>query len=335
MTTISIDAMGGDQGLSVTIAATINALNADLQFACILVGDEQQINAALDAAAISQGLRGRIQIQHASQIVGMDEAPAMALRKKKDSSMRLCIENVKQQKADAGVSAGNTGALMATARFVLKTIEGIDRPAICSALPRLNGVSHILDLGANVDSSAASLLQFGLMGAAVAQSLHDSVAKPSVALLNIGSEDLKGNDLIKEAAELFKASELNYVGYVEGDGIFLGDIDVIVCDGFVGNVALKTSEGLAQMVNQTLREEFSRNAVTKLSAVFAKPVLRAFKNRIDHRRYNGASFVGLNGIVIKSHGGADVLGFESAIKVALKEARAGIIESIKLRLAKI
>ncbi|MFT5259210.1 MAG: glycerol-3-phosphate acyltransferase PlsX [Saprospiraceae bacterium] len=332
MTTISVDVMGGDQGLPVTVPAVINALNSDLQFDCILVGDEQQINASLDDATTSQSVRDRIQIQHATQVVEMDEAPAMALRKKKDSSMRLCIEKVKSQEADACVSAGNTGALMATARFVLKTIEGIDRPAICSAMPRLKGVSHILDLGANVDSSAESLLQFGLMGAAVVKSLHHSVEQPSVALLNIGSEDVKGNELIKQAAELFKASHLNYVGYVEGDDIFMGNTDVIVCDGFVGNVALKTSEGLAQMVNQALREEFSRTLSTKLSALFAKPVLQALKNRIDHRRYNGASFVGLNGIVIKSHGGTDVLGFESAIKVAIKESRAGIIENIKKRL---
>ncbi len=332
MTTISVDAMGGDQGLSVTVPATLNALQSDTNFSCILVGDEQQIGLALEVANASEGVRNRVTVQHTSEVVAMDEAPARALRRKKDSSMRVSIELLKRNEADACVSAGNTGALMATARFVLKTIDGIDRPAICSAMPRLNGVTHILDLGANVDSSAASLMQFGLMGAAVVKSLDSTVEKPSVALLNIGSEDVKGNDLIKEAAELFKQSNLNYVGYVEGDDIFLGDIDVIVCDGFVGNVALKTSEGLAQMVSMALREEFSRNVGTKLSGLFAKPVLQALKNRIDHRRYNGASFVGLNGVVIKSHGGTDELGFESAIKVALKEARADIIERIKTRL---
>ncbi len=330
--TIAIDAMGGDAGLSVTLPAALNALQGDAQLQCILVGDEAKLQAALTQNEVSDDVRERLVFQHASEVVNMDDAPGMALRKKKDSSMRVAIEMVKQNRAEACVSAGNTGALMATARFVLKTIDGIDRPAICSALPRLNGVSHILDLGANIDSSAPSLLQFGLMGAAVAKSWHGTDAKPSVGLLNVGSEDMKGSELIKEASALFKESDLNYIGYVEGDDIFLGDTDVIVCDGFVGNVALKTSEGLAQMVASVLKEEFSRSVSTKLSALVAKPVLQALRNRIDHRRYNGASFVGLNGIVIKSHGGADMLAFESAIKVALKESRAGIIENIKTRL---
>lgn len=329
MTIIAVDAMGGDSGLVVTIPAVISALQSDMDLQCALVGDESKMATSIEEANPPDQVLSRLSLQNASQVVAMDEALAMALRKKKDSSMRVSIEMVKSKQADACVSAGNTGALMATARFVLKTIKGVDRPAICSAMPRLNGVSHILDLGANVDSSAEALLQFGLMGAAVVKSLDSTVIKSSVALLNIGNEDVKGNELTKEAAELFKQSDLNYVGYVEGDDIFLGDVDVIVCDGFVGNVALKTSEGLAQMVSSILQEEFSRSSGRKLSGLMAKPVLNALKNRIDHRRYNGASFVGLNGVVIKSHGGTDAYGFEHAIKVAVQEVRSGIIENIK------
>ncbi len=332
MTIIAVDAMGGDAGLAVTVPAVVSALQSDVELQCVLVGDESNMAEAIADLNPPSSVRSRLTLRNATQVVAMDEAPAMALRKKKDSSMRVSIDMVKSEQVEACVSAGNTGALMATGRFVLKTIEGIDRPAICSVMPRLNGVSHILDLGANVDSSAAVLLQFGLMGAAVVKSLDSSVTRPSVALLNIGSEDVKGNDLIKEASELFKQSDLNYVGFVEGDDIFLGDVDVIVCDGFVGNVALKTSEGLAQMVSSILREEFSLTPSRKLSGLMAKPVLNALKDRIDHRRYNGASFVGLNGIVVKSHGGTDAYGFEHAIKVAVKEARAGIIENIKTRL---
>lgn len=245
--------------------------------------------------------------------------------------MRVAINLVKEGEADACVSAGNTGALMATARFVLRMIEGIDRPAICTALPRLDGVTHLLDLGANVDTPPDGLLQFGMMGAAVASIVHN-IERPTVGLLNVGAEDVKGNEQVKRTTALFKQSDLNYIGFVEGDDIYLGDTDVIVCDGFVGNVALKSSEGVAKMISAILREEFSRSVLTKASALAAKPVLNSVKKRTDPSRYNGASLTGLNGIVVKSHGGATASGFAAAIMIAIKEVQAGMIERIKSHL---
>ena len=324
--------MGGDVGLETTIPAVVIALKKQAELHCTLVGDETQIKATLENHQLSGSAQKRLHIQHASQIVEMDEAPALALRKKKDSSMRVAINLVKEGKADACVSAGNTGALMATARFVLKMIHGIDRPAICSALPRLNGVTHMLDLGANVDTPPKGLLQFGLMGVAVA-SIVDNIENPTVGLLNVGAEDVKGNDQVKKTSSLFQESKLNYIGFVEGDDIFLGDVDVIVCDGFVGNVALKSSEGVAKLMAAILRQEFSKSFTTKCSALVAKPVINAFKNRMDPGRFNGASLVGVNGIVIKSHGGADAAGFSCAIMVAIKEAQAGMINNIQSHLA--
>ncbi len=325
---IAIDAMGGDVGLDTALPAAIEVIQETLDIRCTLVGDAPRIQAMLDSCSLNDEARSRIFVKPASQVVEMDESPALALRKKKDSSMRLAINMVKDGEADACVSAGNTGALMATARFVLRMIDGIDRPAICSALPRIDGVTHVLDLGANVDTPPQGLLQFGLMGAAVA-SIVEGIDRPSVGLLNVGAEDVKGNDQVKNTTLLFKQSKLNYIGFVEGDDIFLGSTDVIVCDGFVGNVALKSTEGVAKLITAVLKQEFTRSAGSRLAAILATPVLKAFKTRMDPGRFNGASLVGLNGIVVKSHGGADAAGFASAIKVAVKEVQAGMIDNIK------
>ena len=257
----------------------------------------------------------------------MDESPQSALKNKKDSSMRVAINLVKSGEANACVSAGNTGALMATARFVLKTLPGIDRPAIAGVLPTQKGTIYMLDLGANADCTPEHLLQFAIMGAMLVSCVEHK-ERPSVGLLNIGSEDIKGNEVVKQAGELLRASHLNFYGNIEGNDIYKGTTDVVVCDGFVGNVALKTSEGLAQMVNRFLVQEFKRSWLTKLSALIAMPVLKAFKRRLDHRRYNGATFLGLRGIVVKSHGGADSLAFQYAIQAAAEESRNGILKRI-------
>lgn len=328
---IAVDAMGGDVGLDAALPAVIEVIQETPGIRCTLVGDDSRIQAMLESSALNAEAKARIFVKPATQVVEMDESPALALRKKKDSSMRVAINMVKEGEADACVSAGNTGALMATARFVLRMIEGIDRPAICSALPRIDGVTHILDLGANVDTPPQGLLQFGLMGTAVA-SIVEGIDHPTVGLLNVGAEDLKGNDQVKKTTSLFKDSRLNYIGFVEGDDIFLGTTDVIVCDGFVGNVALKSSEGVAKLFAAVMKQEFTRSAGTRLAAILATPVLKAFKTRMDPGRFNGASLVGLNGIVVKSHGGADAAGFASAIRVAVKEVQAGMIDNIKAHL---
>ena len=315
--TIALDAMGGDHGPAVIIPAALNALKKNSDLKLILVGDQAQLMAALQQQGGDVG--GRLTIQHASQQVAMDESPALALRSKKDSSMRVAINLVKEGAASACVSAGNTGALMATARFVLKTLPGVDRPAIISTLPAIKGHTHMLDLGANVDSTAEHLFQFAVMGA-VLTSAVENIERPTVGLLNIGSEEMKGNERVKEAAQLLSDSpNINYVGFVEGDDIFKGTVDVVVCDGFVGNVALKTCEGVAKMLSGSLKEEFLRTPLTKLAALCAKPVLNAFRAKYDPRNYNGASFVGLTGIVVKSHGGADEHSFETAIREAITE----------------
>jgi glycerol-3-phosphate acyltransferase PlsX len=261
----------------------------------------------------------------------MDESPAVALRTKKDSSMRVAINLVKQGEASACVSAGNTGALMATARFVLKTLAGIERPAIISALPTMKGHTYVLDLGANVDSSAAHLVQFAVMGSVLAETI-ENIEQPSVALLNIGSEEIKGNERVKEAARLLSETDLNYQGFVEGDGLYAGEADVVVCDGFVGNVALKSSEGVVHMIRHYLRQSFKRNIFTKIAGLIASPVLKHFRNELDPRAYNGANFIGLQGIVIKSHGGADQFAFENAINIAVIEARNNVTEKISKRI---
>ena len=311
--------MGGDFGVSIVIPAALDALAKYKHLSLILVGDETAINKELGDKAAK--FSSRIQIQHATQVVGSSEAPSLALRGKKDSSMRVAINLVKEGKAQASVSAGNTGALMATARFVLKTLPGIDRPAICSTLPNANnptGFTHVLDLGANVDSSAESLLEFAFMGDALAGAVFN-IDSPSIGLLNIGEEEIKGNERVKEASRLLADSNLNYIGFVEGDSIFLGTVDVVVCDGFIGNVMLKTAEGAAKMFTSFLKEEYKANMFSKFSALLSLPALKRFKKRVDPREYNGASFLGLKGVVVKSHGGADAYSFCNAIHVAILE----------------
>jgi len=325
-TTVAIDAMGGDHGPSVTIPAAINALQRNPDLCLMLVGRSRDIEDQLGAGASRFG--DRLQVRQASEVVGMDEPPGLALRNKKNSSMRLAINAVRDGEAQACVSAGNTGALMAGARFVLKTLPGIDRPAICGRIPSLRGHVHMLDLGANVDSPAYLLLQFAVMGSILVKYLENKPA-PSVGLLNIGVEDIKGNEVVKEASKLMRASNINFQGYVEGDAIYTGDVDVIVCDGFDGNVSLKTSEGLAQFITRMMREEFNSNMLTKLAGLAAIPVINRFRRRIDHRRYNGAAFLGLSGIVIKSHGGADVLAFDQAITEAVTQVRNQVPENIR------
>ena len=326
MITLSIDAMGGDRGLSATIPAALEIVARHSRVRLILVGDARRIERRLEAAGA--GGHARLEVAGASEIVEMDDSPAFALRKKKDSSMRVAINLVQDGRADACVSSGNTGALLATARFVLKTIPGIDRPAICASLPRMDGQTYVLDLGANVDSPPEILLQFGLMGSLLVNCLEGE-ANPTVGLLNIGVEDIKGNDTIKAAAKLFKHSALNYVGYIEADDIYAGDTDLVVCDGFVGNVALKATEGAAQMIMGAIREEFGRSVATRASGLLAKPVLGAIRQRLDHRRYNGASLLGLKGSVVKSHGSADAMAFRCAVEVGIKEVSKGLVRKIE------
>jgi glycerol-3-phosphate acyltransferase PlsX len=329
LTPIALDAMGGDHGPRVIIPAAKQALSEHPHLKLILVGDQALLMAELARHGLEPG--ERLTIQHASQVVGMDEPPSQALRGKKDSSMRVAINLVKEGVAKACVSAGNTGALMATARFVLKTLPGIDRPAIITALPTIRGHSYVLDLGANVDSSADNLYEFALMGSVLCSAV-ENMERPTVGLLNIGEEEIKGNEQVKEAARMLAASKLNYVGFVEGDDIYKGTADVVVCDGFVGNVALKTSEGVAKMISHYMKAEFKRNLLTRLAGLIALPVLKAFRSRIDPRAYNGASLVGLRGIVIKSHGGADAFAFSQAIKEAVIETRKNVPERISEQL---
>lgn len=330
--TIAIDCMGGDHGPSVTVPAALAFLRQHRNARVVLVGQEALVRPLL--TSLSPDLSSRCALRHASQVVAMDEAPALALRNKKDSSMRVAINLVKEGEAQACVSAGNTGALMAISRFVLKMLPGIDRPAICTVLPTMTGHVHMLDLGANVDCEAEHLRQFGIMGAMLAAAV-DHKASPTVGLLNIGEEDIKGNEVVKQAALLLRDSGLNFVGNVEGDGIYKGHADVVVCDGFVGNVALKTSEGLAQMMATSLKQEFSRNWLTKLAALVAMPVLKNFKRRMDHRIYNGASFLGLKGISVKSHGSADAFAFEQAINRAYEAASNDVLERISAKLTEL
>ncbi|MDX8129279.1 phosphate acyltransferase PlsX [Methylomonas sp. BW4-1] len=332
--TLSIDAMGGDFGPQVTVPASLACLRKSPDLNLIMVGDEAVLGNLLSQALVE--FKGRISIQHASQVVEMDEAPQKALKNKKDSSMRVAINLVQEGKADACVSAGNTGALMATARFVLKMIPGIERPAIISTLPSTFGHTHMLDLGANVDSSAEQLYQFAVMGEEVVKAV-EKIERPRIGLLNIGEEDMKGNEQVKAAAKLLESSGLNYIGYVEGNSINAGSVkvDLIVSDGFVGNIALKSIEGAAKMIGSKLKDSFSQNWLTKLAGLIAYPVLKRFKDSIDPRLYNGASFIGLRGLVIKSHGGADALAFETAIHLAEVEVAQGLIRKIseKLELA--
>ena len=331
MTVIAVDAMGGDHGPSVTVPASLDFLASDGESTLLLVGLKEPLEREL--ARADSALRSRLEIVHASEVVGMDEDVRTAIRTKKDSSMRVAIDLVKEGKADAAVSAGNTGALMAISRFVLKTLPGIDRPAIATVIPTMRATrTYVLDLGANVDCTAEHLLQFGIMGAMLVAAVEHK-EKPLVGLLNIGAEDIKGNETVKRAAELLRASGLNFAGNVEGDDIFKGTCDVVVCDGFVGNAVLKAVEGVLQMMSRGLREEFSRTLLSKLSALAALPVLNAFRKRMDHRRYNGASLLGLRGIVIKSHGSADRYAFGQALERAVEEVRDGVPQRIERRMA--
>ena len=323
---IALDAMGGDHGPQVTVPAAKLALEEIEDLELVLVGNENQ----LAAEVRKQGLDGdsRIRIHHASEVVGMEDLPVVALKKKKDSSMRVAINLVKEGTVQACVSAGNTGALMATSKFVLKTIHGISRPAICTILPGIKGHTHMLDLGANLECTPQNLAEFALMGSILAQSV-EGISNPTVGLLNIGSEEVKGSDSIKEASQLIAQSGLNYYGFVEGDDIYKGTVNVIVTDGFVGNVSLKTGEGLAALVAHVLQDEFKRNWFTRLAAVVTLPVLASLKRKLDPRRYNGASLLGLSGIVVKSHGSADTSAFLNAIKIAGIE----IENNVPLRIA--
>ena len=322
---IAIDAMGGDFGPEVTVAAARRALQSYPDIELVLVGKVDQVEQQIRLLGLEQ--ESRLQVQQASEIVGMDELPAVALKKKKDSSMRVAINLVKEGVVDACVSAGNTGALMATSKFVLKTIPGISRPAICTSLPTISGHTHMLDLGANIDCTPEHLLQFEVMGSVLAQSVDDN-PRPSIGLLNIGSEAIKGNEVVKQASQLIEATELNYAGFIEGDDIYPGKVDVVVADGFVGNVSLKTAEGLALLVNTVLKQAFKKNLLTRIAALISLPVLNAVRHTLDPRQYNGASLLGLNGIVIKSHGGADVDSFFNAIKIASIEIDKSVPEQI-------
>jgi phosphate acyltransferase len=326
--TIALDAMSGDTGVAIVIPAAIAAINDDPSLRLVLVGDEPTIRHALN-----DKLPERISVVHTTEVVGMAESPSAALRFKKNSSMRVAINLVKDGKADACVSAGNTGALMATARFVLKTIPGIDRPAIVSSLPTTAAPTRLLDLGANVEASPEHLLQFAIMGSALVSGIT-AKQQPSVALLNIGSEEIKGNDTVKQAALKLAACEsINFVGYIEGNDIFAGIADVVVCDGFVGNVALKSIEGVASLLTHALNESFCASWYGRFVALLAYPIIRKLGKRLDPSRYNGASLLGLNGIVVKSHGASDVLGFRHAILEACQEVEHRVPTLIKSKMA--
>ena len=328
MTTLAVDCMGGDHGPRVILAACRQFLEHHANASLLLVGAPQ---------ALAGFVHARAQIVPATEVVAMDDAVEVALRKKKDSSMRVALQLVKDGRAQAAVSAGNTGALMALARYLLKTVEGIDRPAIAYPMPNAKGgATTVLDLGANVDCTEHHLLQFAVMGSALVSALSNE-ENPSVGLLNIGEEVIKGSEVIKKAGELLRSAanlgDLNFYGNVEGNDIFKGTTDIVVCDGFVGNVALKTSEGLASMIGGFLKEEFARNPFTKLAAIVAYPVLSAFKNRVDYRRHNGAALLGLRGLVFKSHGSADEFAFEQALGRAYDAARNQLLDRVKARIA--
>ena len=329
MITIAVDCMGGDHGPKVTLPSCTQFLDTHPDAHLVLVGLPE---------ALAGFSHPRASIVTASEVVTMDDPLEIALRRKKDSSMRVAVQQVKDGVAQAAVSAGNTGALMAISRYVLKTLDGIERPAIAGQIPNATGgATTVLDLGANVDCSAEHLLQFAVMGSALVSVLNDDDA-PSVGLLNIGEEAIKGNEVIKKAGELLRAAgktgDLNFFGNVEGNDIFKGVVDIVVCDGFVGNVALKTSEGLASMISSFLKAEFSKNIFTKLAAVAAYSVLSALKRRVDHRRYNGAALLGLRGLVFKSHGSADQLAFVNALNRAYDAARNNLLDRVQVRIAK-
>jgi glycerol-3-phosphate acyltransferase PlsX len=324
--TLAVDAMGGDHGLVVTLPASIELLAELPDLKIRFIGNAELINKAL--AKVSSEIMDRITVVHASEVVEMDDPIEVALRRKKDSSMRITIEQVKEGLAEGAVSAGNTGALMAISRYVLKTLDGIDRPAIAAAMPNQHGRgTTVLDLGANSDCQAMHLLQFAQMADVMARSV-EGVPNPTIGLLNIGEEVIKGNEVVKEAGELLRQSNLNFYGNVEGNDIFKGTTDIVVCDGFVGNVALKTAEGLAHMISGSIKEEFGRNWLSKLMALFAMPVLLRFKKRVDHRNYNGAVLLGLRGLVLKSHGSADKKAFKNALSRAYEGAKNNMVGKV-------
>ena len=324
-TVIAVDAMGGDHGPSVTVPASLDFLAANPEAALLLVGLKEPLEAEL-ARAHAAG-HTRITVVPVTEVVGSDEDVRTAIRTKKNSSMRVAIDLVKEGRAQACVSAGNTGALMGTAKFVLKTLPGIDRPAICAVLPTRKGQVYALDLGANADCTPEHLVQFAIMGATLVRAVEGK-ERPTVGLLNIGSEEIKGNEVVKKAGEMLRQCPVNFHGNVEGDDIYKGTTDVVVCDGFVGNVALKTSEGLAKMLGDFLKEEYTRSPLTRLAALVSMPVIKRFRRRVDHRRYNGAALLGLRGIVVKSHGSADRLAFATALARANSEVSHGLVERI-------
>ncbi|AFZ83769.1 glycerol-3-phosphate acyltransferase PlsX [Candidatus Kinetoplastibacterium blastocrithidii TCC012E] len=322
---IAIDCMGGDFGLDVTVPASVNFANDYGDVDLLLVGVEPLIKSALN---LIDGVPfNRVHIVHSDEVVTMSDTIDVALRKKKKSSMYIAVQEVKKCNADACISAGNTGAWMAISRYILKTLDGIDRPAIAAFLPIQNGgVTAMLDLGANVDCSANNLLQFSIMGTALLQAV-EYIKDPSIGLLNVGSEVIKGNEIVKEASNLLLSSPLNFYGNIEGNDIFKGIVNVVVCDGFVGNIVLKSVEGIAKMFSGVVREEFQRNWFSLLTSFIANSTLKRLKNRLDNRRYNGASLLGLRGIVFKSHGSADVKSFY----FALKRSREAIINNLLAR----
>ena len=330
-TVIAVDAMGGDHGPRVTVPASLDFLAAHPQASLLLVGLQDAVEREL---ARLRAPRERLTVVHAPEVVAMDENVRSAIRTKKRSSMRVAIDLVKEGRAQACVSAGNTGALMGTAKFVLKTLPGIDRPAICAVLPTRTGQVYALDLGANADCTAEHLLQFAIMGATLVR-VMEGKERPTVGLLNIGAEEIKGNEVVKRAAELLRAAPIDFHGNVEGDDIYKGTTDVVVCDGFVGNVLLKTSEGLAKMLGDFLKEEFTRGFASRAAALVAWPVIQRFRRRVDHRRYNGAALLGLRGIVVKSHGSADRLAFATALARAHSEASHGLLERIGEEVARL
>ncbi|MBL8522414.1 MAG: phosphate acyltransferase PlsX [Betaproteobacteria bacterium] len=334
--TIAIDAMGGDHGPSATIPAALQFLGRSSDCRVLLVGKPDVIEAELSRAPGSTIVRdsARLKVVEAAEVVGMDEDIRSAIRNKKNSSMRVAIDLVKSGEADACVSAGNTGALMGTAKFVLKTLPGIDRPAICAALPTRDGVVYTLDLGANAECTPEHLLQFAIMGAMLCTAVEGKQS-PTVGLLNIGSEDIKGNESVKAAGELLKASHLNFFGNVEGTDIYKGTTDVVVCDGFVGNVMLKTSEGMAKMMADFLKAEYQNGWYSKFAAAISLPVIRRFRHKMDHRRFNGAALLGLKGVVVKSHGSADAFSFSHALQRAATEVEHGLLGLITVEIERL
>ena len=334
--TLALDVMGGDRGPSIVLDAAAQALTEFPELNLILVGDEAQIRHIAESAKYSL-VAPRVTIHHTTEFISMDESPATALRSKKESSMRIAIEYVKDKKADACVSAGNTGALMILSRFILRTLPGVDRPAIVSAIPTRDPKRPVrfLDLGANVDCTPESLMQFAVMGSLLATAV-DGIKQPKVALLNIGTEDIKGNEVVKQTAQLLsECSVIDYVGYIEADGCFKGNVDIVVCDGFVGNVALKTMEGAVKLIMYYVRQTFKVNWLARFSVVLALPLLKRLKRQVDPAHYNGASFLGLNGIVIKSHGGANAVAFAQAIREAVTEVRTNVPMQIRNQVAEL